>query len=89
MKDNESHDNLFTKLIGALIAFCIVTIGFILLKILWPLVKYFAKKFAAKFHSKPVENQQVTDESTFVPEVKTPDIFKGAKNLGIAKDIEF
>lgn len=89
MNDKDSHDNIITKLIGALIAFGIVTIGFIVLKIIWPLMKYLAKKFIAKFRGKPEENQQTIDESTFVPEIKTPDIFKGAKNLGIAKDIEF
>ncbi|WP_426172555.1 hypothetical protein [Pseudoduganella sp. R-34] len=95
MKKNQNSD-LFTFVAGLLIAAILVTGGLLLTKVLWPMLKWVAKKAWDKLRGKGKTVQEVDNETE--PEFEslfqgnglpTPDIFKGSPNLARARDLTF
>jgi hypothetical protein len=97
MKPKIPHSDIFTFLIGALIASVLIIAGILLLKVLWPLTKWIAKKGWAKLRGK---TQKADAKSENLPTLEiearatgnglpTPDIFKDSPNLAPLREFRF
>jgi hypothetical protein len=83
MKNNFSLPSYF---VGAIIALVSVVFTILVSSVIWPLIKW-ASKFAFKKMRKAFSKKPKKEEPKFISELPTPEIFKGASNLGPAKQM--
>lgn len=89
-KKNE-HSDIFTFLIGAVIAAALIIGGILLSKVIWPMIKWAARKAWTKIRGQSNKAKDAPAEKFTVstPELPTPDVFKGSQNLGPLREFKF
>jgi hypothetical protein len=95
--NKNQHSDILTTIIGAIIGAGFVLCGILLTRVLWPLVKWAAKKAWSKICSKfgqaveksdEPENEAFADQHPVGNGLPVPDIFKDSANLGPLREFK-
>ena len=85
-KQPSKIENGYTSVVSYLVALPLCILIWISMKIVWPILRFFAK-FAWKQFRNVLTPAKVVKPAT--SKLPTPEIFKGAPNLARAKSVRF
>jgi len=93
MKKRNEHSDIATFLIGASLAAIVIICGILLKRVLWPIVKWLAKKAWARItrkSAKPApQAKQVENTSKPSNGLPIPDVFKDCDNLAPLREFKW
>jgi len=85
-KQSSNIEQRYTSIVSFIIALPICALIWISMKVVWPVLRFFAK-LAWKKIVKALSKSKV--EKPLKPTLRTPEIFKNAPNLARAKQLRF